>query len=101
MPLSLLAENVGTALRMIESTYAKFLAKTRRKLIEATSPKSTGAYCAGEYARTAPASNANPRRNEDPRPRVVNGRLRSPSCRAGPVATSSRRSGSGVVKLYT
>jgi hypothetical protein len=39
MPLNLLAENVGTSLRMIETNYAKFLAKARRKLIEATSPK--------------------------------------------------------------
>ena len=37
--LNLLAENVGTSLRMIETNYAKFLAKARRKLIEATSPK--------------------------------------------------------------
>lgn len=39
MPLSLLAENCGTSLSMIERNYAKVLARTRRELVEATAPK--------------------------------------------------------------
>jgi integrase len=39
MPLSLVAENCGTSLTMIQRNYAKVLASTRRELIEATSPK--------------------------------------------------------------
>lgn len=39
MPLSLVAENCGTSLRMIESSYAHVLAHTRRDTIQKTSPK--------------------------------------------------------------
>jgi integrase len=39
MPLSLVAENVGTSLRMIEANYAHVLARTRRDTIERTAPK--------------------------------------------------------------
>ncbi len=39
MPLSLLAENCGTSLGMIQRNYAKVLAATRHEFIEATSPK--------------------------------------------------------------
>ena len=39
MPLSLVAENCGTSLTMIQRNYAKVLARTRRDTIEATSPK--------------------------------------------------------------
>lgn len=39
MPLSLLAENCGTSLGMIQKNYAKVLASTRGEFIEATSPK--------------------------------------------------------------
>lgn len=39
MPLSLLAENCGTSLTMIQRNYAKVLASTRRETIEATSPR--------------------------------------------------------------
>ena len=39
LPLPLLAKNTGTSARMIEQTYFKALAATRRELIEATSPK--------------------------------------------------------------
>lgn len=39
MPLSLLAENTGTSLTMIQRNYAKVLAATRRETIEAASPK--------------------------------------------------------------
>jgi integrase len=38
MPLTLIAENVGTSVRMIEQNYAHILAKTRRDLIEKTAP---------------------------------------------------------------
>jgi len=38
MPLTLVAENVGTSVRMIESNYGKFIAQTRRDLIERTAP---------------------------------------------------------------
>jgi integrase len=38
MPLTLIAENVGTSVQMIEQNYAKTLAKTRRDLIEKTAP---------------------------------------------------------------
>ena len=39
MPLSLVAENCGTSLLMIQRNYAKVLSATRRQSIEATSPK--------------------------------------------------------------
>ena len=39
MPLTLIAENSGTSVRMIEQTYGKFIKKTRQELIEKTSPK--------------------------------------------------------------
>ncbi|MDQ2954901.1 MAG: tyrosine-type recombinase/integrase [Pseudomonadota bacterium] len=39
MPLSLVAENVGTSLRMIEANYAHVLAKTRRDTIQKTAPR--------------------------------------------------------------
>lgn len=39
MPLSLLAENCGTSLTMIQQNYAKVLAATRRETIQATAPK--------------------------------------------------------------
>jgi len=39
MPLSLVAENCGTSLTMIERNYAKVLAATRRKTIERTAPR--------------------------------------------------------------
>jgi integrase len=39
MPLSLVAENCGTSLRMLETSYAHVLAGTRRDTIERTSPK--------------------------------------------------------------
>ena len=39
MPLSLLAENCGTSLLMIQKNYAKVLAATRQEFVEATSPK--------------------------------------------------------------
>lgn len=39
MPLSLLAENCGTSLSMIQKNYAKVLAATRQDFVEATSPK--------------------------------------------------------------
>ena len=39
MPLSLVAENCGTSLLMIQKNYAKVLARTRRDVIEETSPK--------------------------------------------------------------
>ncbi|MEO8305464.1 MAG: tyrosine-type recombinase/integrase, partial [Betaproteobacteria bacterium] len=39
MPLSLIAENCGTSLLMIQKNYAKVLARTRRDVIEKTSPK--------------------------------------------------------------
>lgn len=39
LPLPVLAQNTGTSARMIEQTYFKALAATRRDLIEATSPK--------------------------------------------------------------
>lgn len=39
MPLSLLAENCGTSLGMIQKNYAKVLASTRRQFVESTSPK--------------------------------------------------------------
>jgi integrase len=39
MPLTLVAENTGTSVRMIEQTYGKFIKKTRQELIEKTSPK--------------------------------------------------------------
>jgi integrase len=39
MPLSLLAENCGTSLAMIQKNYAKVLASTRGAFVEATSPK--------------------------------------------------------------
>ncbi|MGC2048291.1 MAG: tyrosine-type recombinase/integrase [Gallionella sp.] len=38
MPLTLVAENVGTSVRMIESNYGKFIALTRRDLVERTAP---------------------------------------------------------------
>jgi len=38
MPLTLIAENVGTSVRMIEQNYGKFIAQTRRDLIEKTAP---------------------------------------------------------------
>ncbi len=38
MPLTLIAENVGTSVRMIEQNYGKFIAQTRRELIERTAP---------------------------------------------------------------
>lgn len=39
MPISLLAENCGTSLSMIQRNYAKVLAATRQDFVEATSPK--------------------------------------------------------------
>jgi integrase len=39
MPLSLIAENCGTSLLMIQRNYAKVLASTRRDTIERTAPK--------------------------------------------------------------
>jgi integrase len=39
MPLSLLAENCGTSLGMIQKNYAKVLASTRRQFVESTSPR--------------------------------------------------------------
>ena len=39
MPLSLLAENCGTSLTMIQRNYAKVLAATRRDMIESTAPR--------------------------------------------------------------
>jgi integrase len=39
MPLSLLAENTGTSLSMIQRNYAKVLAATRREVLQATAPK--------------------------------------------------------------
>jgi integrase len=39
MPLSLLAENCGTSLSMIQKNYAKVLAATRRETIERTAPR--------------------------------------------------------------
>jgi integrase len=39
MPLSLLAENCGTSLTMIQRNYAKVLAATRRDMIETTAPR--------------------------------------------------------------
>jgi integrase len=39
MPLSLIAENCGTSLLMIQKNYAKVLARTRRDVIQATAPK--------------------------------------------------------------
>lgn len=39
MPLSLLAENCGTSLGMIQRNYAKVLASTRQQVLEATAPK--------------------------------------------------------------
>lgn len=39
MPLSLLAENLGTSLLMLERNYAHVLARTRRDVIEQTAPK--------------------------------------------------------------
>ncbi len=39
MPLSMLAENCGTSLPMIQKNYANVLARTRRDVIQQTSPK--------------------------------------------------------------
>ena len=39
MPLTLVAENCGTSLRMLEVNYAHVLASTRRDTIERTAPK--------------------------------------------------------------
>lgn len=39
MPLTLLAENVGTSLKMIEQNYAHMLAASRRALVERTAPR--------------------------------------------------------------
>ena len=39
MPLSLVAENLGTSLLMIQKNYAKVLARTRRLTIQQTSPR--------------------------------------------------------------
>lgn len=39
MPLTLLAENVGTSLVMIEKNYAHMLARSRRELVEKTAPR--------------------------------------------------------------
>jgi integrase len=39
MPLSLLAENCGTSLAMIQKNYAHVLAATRREVMQATAPK--------------------------------------------------------------
>ena len=38
MPLNLIAENVGTSVRMIEQNYAKFIAQKRRDLVEKHAP---------------------------------------------------------------
>jgi hypothetical protein len=35
----MLAENVGTSVKMIEANYGKFLAATRRAMIERTAPR--------------------------------------------------------------
>jgi hypothetical protein len=39
MPLSLIAENCGTSLTMLQRNYAHVLARTRRDVIQKTSPK--------------------------------------------------------------
>jgi integrase len=39
MPLTLLAENVGTSVKMIEKNYAHMLAASRRALVERTAPR--------------------------------------------------------------
>lgn len=39
MPLTLLAENVGTSVKMIEKNYAHMLAASRRALVERTGPR--------------------------------------------------------------
>ena len=39
MPLTIVAENCGTSLMMIQKNYAKVLASTRHEFVEATSPK--------------------------------------------------------------
>ena len=39
MPLTLLAENVGTSVKMIEQNYAHMLAASRRALVERTAPR--------------------------------------------------------------
>ena len=39
MPLSLIAENCGTSLLMIQRNYAKVLARTRSDVIQKTAPK--------------------------------------------------------------
>jgi integrase len=39
MPLSLIADNCGTSLLMIQKNYAKVLGRTRRDVIQQTSPK--------------------------------------------------------------
>jgi integrase len=38
MPLTLIAENVGTSVKMIEKNYGKFIAQTRRDLVERYAP---------------------------------------------------------------
>ncbi len=42
MPLSLVAENCGTSLLMIQRNYAKVLARTRRDTIQKTAPRLRG-----------------------------------------------------------
>ena len=39
MPLTVLAENCGTSVRMIEKTYAKVLADKRREFIVLAAPR--------------------------------------------------------------
>lgn len=39
MPLTVLAENCGTSVRMIEQTYAKVLASKRREFIASGAPR--------------------------------------------------------------
>jgi integrase len=39
MPLTIIAANTGTSVRMIEKNYAHVLQETRREIVEATSPK--------------------------------------------------------------
>ena len=58
MPLTLVAENVGTSVRMIEQNYGKFIAQTRRELIEKTAPVLRvvkGIVTPKDAGKTAPA----------------------------------------------
>ncbi|WP_342235225.1 tyrosine-type recombinase/integrase [Inquilinus sp. OTU3971] len=42
MQMQLLAENLGTSIRMIEENYGKLLAQSRREMVEATAPRLLG-----------------------------------------------------------